>query len=158
MALDTNASMQEARHGIHSAPSHPVCAEFDLNASVQQWIYSADSDTSSNYNAAQKVQLPGTGSWFMGGSEFSQWKAHSGLVLWLEGSRTSSNIVTAVIHVLSLCLTAGSGKTVLSCIFSLLAFAAQYSVLLCLARLLSRKSSDSFPFARENSNYISLLC
>ncbi|KZP13670.1 hypothetical protein FIBSPDRAFT_869075 [Athelia psychrophila] len=54
---------------------------------VLRWIYTVDSDTSLSYNAAQKVHLSGTGSWFLDGSEFLEWKEQRGSVLWLYGGR-----------------------------------------------------------------------
>ncbi|KZP15794.1 hypothetical protein FIBSPDRAFT_74790 [Athelia psychrophila] len=82
--IDTNTRMKQVQYYLEKSK-------------VLEWIYSADSDTSSNYNAAQKVHLAGTGSWFLDGKEFAQWKEEPGSVLWLEGGRTSSGIVTAVI-------------------------------------------------------------
>ncbi|KZP05789.1 hypothetical protein FIBSPDRAFT_966969 [Athelia psychrophila] len=73
---------------------------------VRKWIYATDSDTSSNYNAAQKVHLSGTGSWFLDGSQFSEWKEQRGSVLWLNGSPGSGKTVlssTVIANVIDFC-------------------------------------------------------
>ncbi|KZP05014.1 hypothetical protein FIBSPDRAFT_806147, partial [Athelia psychrophila] len=72
IAVDTNTRMKKVEHGLDKSK-------------VNDWIYVAESDTSPNHNAAQEVRLAGTGSWFLRGPEFAQWKKNPGSVLWLEG-------------------------------------------------------------------------
>ncbi|KAF7966438.1 hypothetical protein HWV62_38376 [Athelia sp. TMB] len=50
---------------------------------INNWM--AAPDTSPNYKAAREKHQQGTGSWFVGGSVFEEWKAHPGSVLWLHG-------------------------------------------------------------------------
>ncbi|KAF7979136.1 hypothetical protein HWV62_43369 [Athelia sp. TMB] len=53
-----------------------------LESAIHVWMKSPD--ISPNYNAARKKHQAGTGSWFLNGSQFSEWK-RSGSVLWLYG-------------------------------------------------------------------------
>ncbi|KAF7968340.1 hypothetical protein HWV62_30929 [Athelia sp. TMB] len=50
---------------------------------INNWM--AAPDTSPNYKAAREKHQQGTGSWFVGGSVFEEWKAHPDSVLWLHG-------------------------------------------------------------------------
>ncbi|KZP21469.1 hypothetical protein FIBSPDRAFT_1044192 [Athelia psychrophila] len=73
---------------------------------VLEWIYTADSDTSPNYNAAKKVHLSGTGTWFLDGSQFSEWKEQPGAVLWLYGGPGSGKTVlssTVIANIIDFC-------------------------------------------------------
>ena len=79
----------------------PFLAESDLPTSlsseskIHAWIQAPD--TSPSYNAARKRHQPGTGSWFLDGSEFSAWKEGPGSVLWLRGGRTYSSPAAVVL-------------------------------------------------------------
>ncbi|KAF7976642.1 hypothetical protein HWV62_5961 [Athelia sp. TMB] len=50
---------------------------------IHAWMKAAD--TSPSCNAAWKKRQPGTGSWFLEGAQFSEWKERPGSVLWLCG-------------------------------------------------------------------------
>ncbi|KAF7969172.1 hypothetical protein HWV62_28182 [Athelia sp. TMB] len=53
---------------------------------IEKWM--AAPDTSLNYKAAREKHQQGTGSWFVGGLDFENWKdGPPGSVLWLRGGR-----------------------------------------------------------------------
>ncbi|KAF7976035.1 hypothetical protein HWV62_7932 [Athelia sp. TMB] len=53
---------------------------------IEKWM--AAPDTSLNYKAAREKHQRGTGSWFVGGPDFKNWKdGPPGSVLWLRGGR-----------------------------------------------------------------------
>lgn len=49
-------------------------------------------DPTSNHEAARKKQQPTTGTWFVGGSQFEEWKVTSCSFLWLHGIRKYSSV------------------------------------------------------------------
>ncbi|KZP10409.1 hypothetical protein FIBSPDRAFT_899753 [Athelia psychrophila] len=105
--ISGNATVQNAGghiingdYTVHRTLSTDDNPKIKQKSEVMKWIYTVDSDTSLSYNAAQKVHLSGTGSWFLDGSHFVQWKEQPGSLLWLYGG---------------LYFIAGCGKTVLSC-------------------------------------------
>ena len=59
-----------------------------LENAIHAWMKAPD--TSPSYNAARKKHQSGTGSWFLEGSRFSEWKERPGSVLWLCGGRRFS--------------------------------------------------------------------
>jgi hypothetical protein len=52
---------------------------------IHRWL--SPPDSSSNHNAACKKRQPTTGSWFVGGDQFAEWKVRSNSFLWLHGIR-----------------------------------------------------------------------
>ncbi|KAF7969706.1 hypothetical protein HWV62_26164 [Athelia sp. TMB] len=50
---------------------------------IHEWMKAPD--TSPSYNAARKKHQSGTGSWFLDGSQFCEWRERSGSTLWLYG-------------------------------------------------------------------------
>ena len=57
---------------------------------IHEWIKAPDASPS--YNAARKKHQPGTGSWFINGPQFLEWKEQPGSLLWLYGGRMCSFI------------------------------------------------------------------
>ncbi|KAF7983630.1 hypothetical protein HWV62_20564 [Athelia sp. TMB] len=85
VAIETNATMKNVQSS-------------DKKRDIHAWMKAPD--TSPNYNAARKKHQPGTGSWFLDGSQFSKWKEHPGSVLWLYGGPGSGKTVlcSSAIH------------------------------------------------------------
>ncbi|KAF7969697.1 hypothetical protein HWV62_26146 [Athelia sp. TMB] len=54
-----------------------------LESAIHAWLQAPD--TSPSYNAARKKHQLGTGSWFLNGFRFSEWKRRPGSLLWLYG-------------------------------------------------------------------------
>ncbi|KAF7978225.1 hypothetical protein HWV62_1224 [Athelia sp. TMB] len=73
--------------GHHIINNYHTCTTAENNLQkkreIHKWMKAPD--TSPSYNAARKKHQPGTGSWFLDGSKFSQWKERAGSVLWLRG-------------------------------------------------------------------------
>ncbi|KAF7967292.1 hypothetical protein HWV62_34771 [Athelia sp. TMB] len=55
----------------------------DKKRKIHEWIKAPD--ISPSYNAARKKHQPGTGSWFLNGPQFLEWKEKPGSNLWLYG-------------------------------------------------------------------------
>ncbi|KAF7966839.1 hypothetical protein HWV62_36913 [Athelia sp. TMB] len=91
VALDTNAIMKDVHQNDKSQHSLlfvlllvlSLVMGLILEGKIHEWMKSPD--TSPNYNAARKAHQPGTGSWFLNGSQFSEWKEKPGSVIWLCG-------------------------------------------------------------------------
>ncbi|KAF7965758.1 hypothetical protein HWV62_41994, partial [Athelia sp. TMB] len=63
---------------------YPTAVQYhNKKREIHTWLKAPD--TSVSYNAARKKHQAGTGSWFLDGSRFSQWKERPGSVLWLYG-------------------------------------------------------------------------
>ncbi|KAF7983634.1 hypothetical protein HWV62_20572 [Athelia sp. TMB] len=78
VAIDTNTIIKDVQSS-------------DKKTNIHAWMRAPD--TSSNYNAARKKHQPGTGSWFLDGLQFSEWKEQPGSVLWLYGGPGSGKTV-----------------------------------------------------------------
>ncbi|KAF7974088.1 hypothetical protein HWV62_13393 [Athelia sp. TMB] len=78
VAIDMNGRMKDVQNS-------------DRKRDIHVWMQAPD--TSPNYNAARKKHQPGTGSWFLDGPEFSQWKEQPGSVLWLYGGPGSGKTI-----------------------------------------------------------------
>ena len=55
-----------------------------LGEQIYQWL--AAPDPSGNYQAAREKHEPMTGSWFVTGTQFAEWKAKSDVLLWISGA------------------------------------------------------------------------
>ncbi|KAF7965202.1 hypothetical protein HWV62_45091 [Athelia sp. TMB] len=78
---------------------------------IHAWMKAPD--TSSSYNAARKKHQPGTGSWFLEGSQFSKWKKRPGSVLWLYGGPGCGKTIlcsSVIDNVINLCKVKPSGR------------------------------------------------
>ncbi|KAF7972864.1 hypothetical protein HWV62_16906 [Athelia sp. TMB] len=90
--LDRRVAMDARRVSIDTnAIMHDVNARINDESKIHEWIKAAD--ISPSYNAARKKHQFGTGSWFLNGSQFSQWKAQPGSVLWLYGGPGSGKTI-----------------------------------------------------------------
>jgi hypothetical protein len=97
--------------------------ESDLRR-VADWL------TPINFRAIQSdtfsKHTPGTGTWFIDHPQFQEWLSGNNQVLWVEGMR---KYLTYLFSNLTICKTAGSGKTVLaSVLFSTGPFSLIHSV------------------------------
>ncbi|KAF3283913.1 hypothetical protein TWF970_001081 [Orbilia oligospora] len=78
---------------------------YEKQQDIYRWLSPPDSST--NYNAAIKEQLQGSGLWFIESSEFSEWKRQRNSLLWLHGipgcgkTILSSIIITHLKHIYS---------------------------------------------------------
>ncbi|KAF3283914.1 hypothetical protein TWF970_001081 [Orbilia oligospora] len=88
---------------LHANISHSISTEKQQD--IYRWLSPPDSST--NYNAAIKEQLQGSGLWFIESSEFSEWKRQRNSLLWLHGipgcgkTILSSIIITHLKHIYS---------------------------------------------------------
>src|SRR5436189_5538084 len=57
---------------------------------INQWLSSPD--PSSNHNAACQKRQQTTGSWFIRGDQFAEWKINSNSFLWLHGIRRLTSL------------------------------------------------------------------
>jgi hypothetical protein len=55
-----------------------------LGEKIYQWL--AAPDPSGNYQAAREKHEPTTGSWFITGTQFAEWKAKADVLLWTSGA------------------------------------------------------------------------
>ena len=55
---------------------------FSVN-NIRNWLSSID--TSANYNEARKKYQDQTGSWFIQGETFNEWKEEADKLLWIRG-------------------------------------------------------------------------
>ncbi|KAF7977234.1 hypothetical protein HWV62_4335 [Athelia sp. TMB] len=56
---------------------------YSQKSKIHEWMKAPD--TSPSYNAARKRHQSGTGSWFLDGEQFRDWKERPGSTLWLYG-------------------------------------------------------------------------
>ncbi|KAF3132923.1 hypothetical protein TWF594_009432 [Orbilia oligospora] len=66
---------------LHANITHSISTEKQQD--IYRWLSPPDSST--NYNAAIKEHLQGSGLWFIESSEFSEWKRQRNSLLWLHG-------------------------------------------------------------------------
>lgn len=52
---------------------------------VHNWL--AAPSPQSNYETSRKAREAGTGSWFIEGTQYQDWKSNSGSLLWVTGGR-----------------------------------------------------------------------
>ena len=93
-----------------------------LQKDARNWI--SPPDPSKNYNIACEIYQTGTGLWFFQGGVFSEWSI-KGTLLWIHGKRACAVIPPVSWTDVSLripFLIAGSGKTLLLYVISLLLF------------------------------------
>ncbi|KAF7975428.1 hypothetical protein HWV62_9551 [Athelia sp. TMB] len=103
--LDRRVAMDARRVSIDTnAIMHDVNARINDESKIHEWIKAPD--ISPSYNAARKKHQTGTGSWFLNGSQFSQWKAQPGSVLWLYGGPGSGKTIlcsSAIENIIGCC-------------------------------------------------------
>ncbi|KAH8691230.1 ankyrin repeat-containing domain protein [Talaromyces proteolyticus] len=90
--LDTvNTNIQRVRSKLELSEKN------EKSRQMLQWLCSVDPST--NHEAAQSKREPGSGMWFLEGSEFNAWKV-SGSVLWLNGEigRGKTVLCSAIIE------------------------------------------------------------
>src|SRR5712672_1508636 len=84
----------------------------ELQEKVRRWL--SPLDPSINHNTAKDAHHEGSAKWFIHGNTFQRWKVGTGSLLWVHGKRT--HIPLSSLHELRPFLTAGSGKSILSCV------------------------------------------
>ena len=62
-----------------------IVTSAERHEKILQWLNAPD--PSRNYNTAREKHREGTGSWFLAGNEFKNWKNSQGSLLWVEGIR-----------------------------------------------------------------------
>ena len=72
-------------------------------------------DPSINHNTARDAHHEGSAKWFIHGDTFQRWKTETGSLLWVHGKRALILFLSSLLE-LSACFTAGSGKSILSCV------------------------------------------
>ena len=92
--FDIHVRVKGTQDDQKSMPSVLITPSLDTNTDIgfqgdkiERWMSAPDS--SPNYNAAREKHQPETGSWFIEGNTFREWKEQPGSVLWLHGGRKS---------------------------------------------------------------------
>ena len=80
---------------------------FSVN-NIRNWLSSID--TSTNYNEARKKYQDQTGSWFIEGETFKEWKEEADKLLWIRGK---GEFYFAKCNYILSWVPAGCGKTIL---------------------------------------------
>ena len=75
---------------------------------IRNWL--SPIDTSGNYNEARKKYQDQTGSWFIQGKTFNEWKGEVDKLLWIYGK---SEFNFAKCNYILSCVPVGCGKTIL---------------------------------------------
>ncbi|KAF7970480.1 hypothetical protein HWV62_23839 [Athelia sp. TMB] len=91
---------------------YPTAVQYhDKKREIHTWLKAHD--TSVSYNAARKKHQAGTGSWFLDGSQFSQWKERPGSILWLYGGPGCGKTIlcsSAIENVINSCKSRPSAR------------------------------------------------
>ncbi|KAF7978591.1 hypothetical protein HWV62_45310 [Athelia sp. TMB] len=91
---------------------YPTAVQYhNKKREIHTWLKAPD--TSLSYNAARKKYQAGTGSWFLDGSQFSQWKERPGSVLWLYGGPGCGKTIlcsSAIENVINSCKSRPSAR------------------------------------------------
>jgi hypothetical protein len=91
-----------------------------LQEKVRRWL--SPPNPSINHNSARKAYREGSAEWFLHGNTFPEWKTTIGSLLWISGKRMLIPFASLKLELRNN-FTAGSGKTILSCVsFHLFAF------------------------------------
>ena len=89
-----------------------ICQDSDCyitsGKDIRKWL--SPIDTSGNYNEARKKCQEKTGSWFIDGETFKEWKEEADKLLWIYGKGGFS--FAKCNYILS-CVPVGCGKTIL---------------------------------------------
>ncbi|KAF7976053.1 hypothetical protein HWV62_7968 [Athelia sp. TMB] len=84
---------------------YPTAVQYYNNKrEIYAWMKAPD--TSPSYNAARKKHQTGTGSWFLDGSQFAEWRERPGSVLWLYGGPGSGKTIlcsSAIANAIEFC-------------------------------------------------------
>jgi hypothetical protein len=87
-----------------------------LQENFRRWL--SPPDPSTNHNIARDAHHDGTALWFIQGDTFKEWKA-TGSFLWIHGNRRFLSPLRVLILIVP-CIVAGSGKSVLWYVMTLL--------------------------------------
>jgi hypothetical protein len=82
-----------------------------LDEKIYKWL--AVPDLSRNYNDARENHQEHTGSWFIDGTLFAEWKVKADISIWIHGIRKFSSELCMVRLSAESINAAGSGKTIL---------------------------------------------
>ncbi|KAF7977627.1 hypothetical protein HWV62_3028 [Athelia sp. TMB] len=110
---------------------------------IHKWMEAPD--TSVDYNMARKKHQPGTGRWFLDGSEFSGWKEQPGSVLWLCGGPGSGKTIlcsSAIADIIAFCEQKPSARGYAYFFFDSIAVNSQISTYNAFARSIISQLSD----------------
>ena len=113
---DINRSSSLPSPASHSELSDPLIGNL-LHNNLLRWL--SPSDPSINHNIANKARHNGTAQWFFQGSIFKKWKSARPF-LWIHRKHEFPEVSLHDIGPNRLGSVAGSGKSVLRCVLSLL--------------------------------------
>ena len=89
---------------VYQVPDHYIFSDKD----IRNWL--SPIDTSANYNEAREKCQDQTGSWFIQGKTFKEWKEEADKLLWIRGK---GEFYFAKCNYILSFVPAGCGKTIL---------------------------------------------